>query len=444
MPTASPAPTPTPTGGGSVGFGVGPSKIKHVVFLIQENRSFDNIFGGLDNNGKPFPNADTASNPNPGEPTPHDHNGNPVTMQQGLLEECYDPDHNHPQSVGEVNGGQMNGFDLDPVATLACAHGATPPPDYVYRYVAYSEVAPYWQMGVQYAISDRMFEPFSSASFGAHLFTVAGQSDRAIDNPSKSPWGCDAPIGTVVPIYNESQGGETNGLFPCFSMPTLADALDARGLRWRWYATNNTDFGYLWSTYDAINQIRNGPDWSAYVVNPPAQIVTDVGAGTLAAMTWVTPTEATSDHPISTSNLGPAWIASVVDAIGGSQFWNSTAIFVMWDDWGGWYDHVPPPVVGPVGLGIRVPFILISPYAKPGYVSHVAHSSGSVLHFAEEALNLPSLGTEDARADDLADMFNFSQTPLKFTHFAVSNRVRVLRAATQGTWPQNFDPRNGD
>ncbi len=421
-------------------FGVGPSKIKHVVFVIQENRSFDNIFGGLDNNGKPFPGADTVSNPKPGEPTPP-----PGAMQVGKLEECYDPYHDHPNSVQDVDGGKMDGFGQEPVVTEPCANGVTPSPNYVYRTIEYSEVTPYWQMGEAYAVGDRMFEPFSSASFGPHLYAVAGQSDLTIDNPGGGKhWGCDGGAASIVDVYN-ANGGEYPGVFTCFNMTTLADILDSRSVAWRWYATGTSDFGYNWNAYDAINQIRNGPDWTGGdVVTPPGQFVTDVGNGKLASMTWITPTQSTSDHPEFHSNTGPAWITSVVNAVGTSSFWDSSAVFIIWDDWGGWYDHVPPPVVGPVGLGIRVPFVAISPYVKAGYVSHTVHTSGSILHFAEEVLNLPSLGTEDARADDLSDMFNFSQAPLTFTKFNVKNKAQVLRAATKGAPNGPFDPSHGD
>ena len=130
--------------------------------------------------------------------------------------------------------------------------------------------------------------------------------------------------------------------------------------------------------------------------------------------------------------MGPAWIASVVDAIGNGPLWNSTAIFVVWDDWGGWYDHVPPPVIGPVGYGLRVPLIAVSPYVKNGYVSHVTHSSGSLLRFTEEIFNLPSLGQLDARSDDLNDMFDFQQNPTPFQNFAPGKApADVRRAASE-------------
>jgi len=424
-------PSPTATSDASAVISIGPSKIKHVVFMIQENRSFDYIFGGLDDNGNPFPGADTVSNPIAGEPTPHNHLGQAVQMQTGLLEECYMPNHDRPNAVTELNKNKMNGFDKESVQKLPCASQPVPK-DYVYRFVNYNEVVPYWQMGEQYAISDRMFQSTTSASFSAHLYYVAGQSSRAIDNPSNTPWGCDAPIGTKVPVYNEKTGGEIASLYPCFEMPTLADEMDARKVSWRWYGMPNTDFGYFWQAYDAIRQIRLGPDWTTNIVTPSAQIITDVGNGSLASMTWVTPSEATSDHPMSTSNKGPAWIASVVDAIGASQFWDSTAIFISWDDWGGWYDHVPPPKWNEVGYGLRIPLIIVSPYAKPGYVSHVVHSAGSLVRFTEEIFGLPSLGELDSKSDDMGDAFNFTQSPTVFQPFVMKQSLmdEARRAAT--------------
>jgi len=424
--------TPTPIPGiGDLTITIGPSKIQHVIIVVQENRSFDYIFGGLDQNGNPFPGADTVSNPWSGEPTPHDHKGNPVQMQQGLLEECYVPNHGHPQAVNEENGGKMNGFDKATVQTLGCAPGKAPH-DYVYRYVAESEVVPYWEMGEQYAVSDRMFQSIASASFASHLFFVAAQSDNAIDNPNKSPWGCDAPKNTKMNIYNQRTGGEIPGPPPCLDIPTLAGSLDAAGIPWRYYGGPKSDFGYSWETYDAIRAIREGPDWTADVIQSPAQFVTDVQNGTLSAVTWITPLLATSDHPLSTSNMGPDWVASLVDAVGTSPFWGSTAIFITWDDWGGWYDHVPPPKVNAVGFGLRVPFIVVSPYAQPAYVSHVQHSFGSILHFTEEIFGLPSLGMEDATDDDLDDMFDYLQTPTPFTTFARTHSDEAIRrAATQ-------------
>jgi len=171
--------------------------------------------------------------------------------------------------------------------------------------------------------------------------------------------------------------------------------------------------GGYWSAPNALAHIRRGKDW-ANVVTPKSAILSDIAAGKLPGVSWVIPDAAASDHAAASDGSGPAWVASVVNAIGKSQYWQSTAIFVTWDDWGGWYDHVAPPMYNSYELGFRVPLIVISPYARPGYVSHRQHEFGSILHFTEEAFGLVPLGYTDVRADDLADCFNFNQPPLLF------------------------------
>ena len=123
-----------------------------------------------------------------------------------------------------------------------------------------------------------------------------------------------------------------------------------------------------------------------------------------------------SDHPGDNSDTGPSWVAQVVNAIGESKAWNTTAIIIVWDDWGGWYDHVAPPGKRSYGgLGFRVPAIVVSPYAKMGYVSHVEYDFGSIIKFVEENWDLPSLGTSDKNAAGfLDDFFDFTQQPRAF------------------------------
>jgi phospholipase C len=152
------------------------------------------------------------------------------------------------------------------------------------------------------------------------------------------------------------------------------------------------------------------------------QILTDISAGQLPAVSWVIPTGQASDHAGSNDGSGPSWVASIVNAIGSSSYWSNTAVIITWDDWRGWYDHVPPLQVINDGTGwgsgyvygFRVPLIVVSPYAKKAYVSHVQHDFGSILKFVEEIYGLPSLGYADERADDLSDCFNFRQTPSPF------------------------------
>jgi phospholipase C len=226
----------------------------------------------------------------------------------------------------------------------------------------------------------------------------------------------------------------------CFDYQTLGDELDRAGLPWRYYVAQGPDPGSNFSAYRAVNHIRNGPDWATDVITPQTQILTDVANGSLAAVTWVTPDYRDSDHSHSGGTGGPSWVASVVNAIGQSQFWNTTAIFILWDDWGGWYDHVPPPYADYDGLGVRVPLIVVSPYAKAGYASHVQYEFGSVLRFIEDDFGLAQLSASDARATDpAADCFDFSQPPRTFSPIAAS-----LKPATIVRRRPSLVPPDGD
>jgi phospholipase C len=188
----------------------------------------------------------------------------------------------------------------------------------------------------------------------------------------------------------------------------------------------------LISAYQAIKHIFFGPDWNTNVITPETTVLADIKNGQLAQVTWIVPASNNSDHP-GTPGQGPDWVASIVNAIGRSQFWNSTAIFISWDDWGGLYDHVPPPQVDKLGLGFRVPLIVVSPYAKHGYISHETHEMGSILHFTETVFDLPSLHQRDALSDDLRDCFDFTQTPTALEQIKVVHSVEFyLRQRNSG------------
>jgi phospholipase C len=164
-----------------------------------------------------------------------------------------------------------------------------------------------------------------------------------------------------------------------------------------------------------------GPEWTGNVVIPEKQVLVDIANGQLAQVSWVIPDGNNSDHALSNDGGGPSWVASIVNALGSSQYWANTAIIITWDDWGGWYDHVPPKVINDGTswgsgyiYGFRVPLIVVSPYAKAAYISHTTHDFGSILKFVETTFGLPSLGYADVAADDLSDCFNLTQTPLAF------------------------------
>lgn len=380
--------------------------IKHVVIIIQENRSVDNLFNG-------FPRADTVQY---GASTEH----GLVRLRPVDLDYPHDVDHQHRAFMREYDGGRMDGFDQ--VKTYPERD-----PYLAYTYIPRQEVEPYWQMALDWTFGDRMFQSNTGPSFPAHLYLVAGQSENTADNPNHIEtghfaWGCDSPLNATVSVLAPS-GAEEPGPFPCLDFRTLADELDVAGLPWRYYAPSIHSLGDIWSAFDAVRHIRYGADWNN-VVSPETRILADPGAGFLPSVTWVVPTARNSDHPFPRHSIGadlgisgqygPEWVASVVNEIGESKFWDSTAIFVVWDDWGGFYDHVAPPQLDAMGLGPRVPFIVISPYARQHYVSHVQHEFGSILKFSENVFGLPRLGTTDIRADGLWDCFNFNAPPRSF------------------------------
>ena len=205
---------------------------------------------------------------------------------------------------------------------------------------------------------------------------------------------------------------------PCFDYQTLGDELDKAHLSWRfyssWYGERSSGFGAVWSSYQAVKHIYEGPDW-ANIITPQKRFFADIDQGKLANFTWITPVCHTSDHTNCGGGFGPSWVTALVDEIGQSKFWKTTAIFVIWDDWGGLYDPVAPPFKDYDGLGFRIPMLVISPYAKQNYVSHVQYETASVLRFAEDLFDLPQLAAADRRAASPArDCFDFSQKPRPF------------------------------
>lgn len=387
-----------------------PSDIKHVVLIVQENHSFDSLFGA-------FPGADGAT-------TGKTSTGATIPLATVTLEAGIDIDHSHNSFLTEYDNGKMDGFDN---IHEGGEGNLGPAGDYPYAEIEQSEIVPYWTMAREYTLADHMFQTQSSGSYTAHQDLIAGTTQYApgtsmIDFPSAFPWGCDAPTGTTVPSITSSGVYIPKSIFPCVNYETLATTLDDAGVSWRYYApqvnppSGPVDAGAdLWSAFDSIKSVRYGPDWSSDISSPPSNVLADIANGRLAQMSWVIPDFLNSDHPLAASNTGPAWVSSIVNAIGASKYWNSTAIIIVWDDWGGWYDNVPPPQLDYDGLGFRVPMIVVSPWARRGYISHTQYEFGSILEFVEQTFNVPSLGTTDARATSILDCFDFTQAPRLFT-----------------------------
>jgi phospholipase C len=434
--------------------GIPPGKIEHVVVVFQENRTPDNLFQDPVLIAK---GADIAS-------SGLNSSGQNIPLVSTSLGIDYDPSHAHSAFEAMYDGGKMDGADQIPIT---CSQGATncPPPNPQFIYVQPSDVAPYFQMAEQYAFADRMFQTNEGPSFPAHQFILSGTSaPTATSNlfVSENPHGgagCAAPPGSFVALIDPN-GNESSTTYPCFEHPTLTDELDGKGISWRYYAPNA---GSIWTAPNAIQHICGpnatppnatactGPEWVNHVVlyssGNNAPILTDIANNQLQTVSWVIPSGQNSDHPGSTAHTGgPSWVAAIVNAIGASPYWSNTAIIVTWDDWGGFYDHVPPPQVlvncsqwgcGYV-YGFRVPLIVISPYAKAGYISHVNHDFGSILKFIEETYGLGSLGYADVPADDLADCFNFNQNPLEFQTIAAPlNAAHFIHDKTPPTDPDS-------
>jgi phospholipase C len=428
-------------GGGQKRSSASVGKIQHIVIIFQENRTPDNLFQDpvLISDGADIATSGVIST------------GQTVQLAQAPLGLEYDLDHSHKAFATMYDSGKMDGDNLN---ATGCVQGATncPPPNIPtnpqYQYVNPSDVQPYFQMAEQYTFGDRMFQTNQGPSFPAHQFIISGTSapsatsnqfvaeNAAGITDAGDNTGCTAPPAEFVELIS-ANGNETSKIYPCTDHATLTDELDSKNISWRYYTPSA---GSLWTSPNAIQHMCGpnaappnatacvGSEWLNHVVlyttQNPAPILSDISNNQLPQVSWVIPAGANSDHSGNTANTGgPSWVASIVNAIGNSPYWSNTAIIVTWDDWGGWFDHVPPYKIVNDGTswgsgyvyGFRVPLIVISPFAKPKYISHANHDFGSILNLIEETFGLASLGYADAYADDLSDCFNFSQQPLTFS-----------------------------
>jgi phospholipase C len=379
----------------------GSGKIQHVVIIVQENRSVNNMFQG-------FPGADTV-------PEGKNSTGKTIKLQPVSLATQYVIDHSAAAMFAACNGTgklpgtdcRMDGFDQEE------SFGGPANPEYVY--VPHDESKPYWDMAHEWSLGTRFFPSQLDESFVSHQYIIAGQAQGSVDLPY-GYWGCDGgPSDTVTTLTQKRTYGPQQ--VACFDYTTLGDELDSAKLSWKFYTSqiNSDDGGGEWSAYQAVKHIREGPDWKTDIITPQKQFLKDVPNGKLANVTWITPTCVDSDHVNCGGGYGPSWVTSLVNTVGESKFWDSTAIFVFWDDWGGLYDPIAPPMEDYDGLGMRTGLLVISPYAKKNHISKLQYEHGSILRFAEDVFGLGRLAASDARANSpAADCFDFSQPPRAF------------------------------
>ena len=428
---------------------------QHIVLLVQENRTPDNLFQGLCGPGRKLC------------PAPYDLQnfgintaGNKVLLAPAPLGTIFDGDHSH--------GGFLTLCDLDP-ATNNCRMDGLPSTgcpfgQCAYTFVNPADVSPYLAIAQQYGWANFMFQTNQGPTMPAHQFIFSGTSVATADDdadatfivenpdPNGAEGGCLAPLGETYWVISpqswphEFQGYVNNPLGSlCFSHATMATLLDNHqpAISWKYYTVGPTSIVTAPNWYrqicvpDSGYQQCTGLEWANNVDYYPQDALKDIGACKLRSMSWVNPAGQNSDHPGDPGNTGgPSWVASIVNAIGesacknpdGSSYWNSTAIFITWDDWGGFYDHEPPTLLsvpnqgqGDNQYGFRVPLIVVSAYTPSGYVDNERHDFGSILRFVEHNFGIPegALNFADARATtDLANFFEFHQSPRVFQHIA--------------------------
>jgi phospholipase C len=384
-----------------------PSPIQHVVIIEQENHSFDNVLGGIcveatagENSHAPCDGATTGK-------VRKGHTDSTIALT-AMPDIVPNISHSGAAQTKAIDNGAMDFF--------------TSPG---YSQVTASEIPNLTALAVQYTISDRTFEMNTIPSWGSHLELATGTLDGFSTNPGNNPtigtagntkyhdWGCRSwndvawgPSNQMVPSCIPNPDG--SGTYKPTPVPytlSIFDLLDQAGLSWKIYAGEQK-----WGICPSLAECIYGSQ-AANMVSDTA-VLTDAANGNLPAVSFVTPSGANSQHNEDSMTQGDNWIGQVVSAIENSPDWASTAIFITWDDCGCFYDHVPPPA----GMGIRVPMVIVSPYAKAGYTDSNTASFASILAYIEHNFDLPSLGQADSASYDYSDSFDYSQAPiLRFT-----------------------------
>ncbi|HEX5937245.1 MAG TPA: alkaline phosphatase family protein [Actinomycetota bacterium] len=376
--------------------------IKRVIYVMQENRSFDHVLGAV-------PGVDGATTGNRlGEEVPL------VRCPQWLPG---DLPHNYRAAHDSINGGRMDNFVLpdfeDPeLAAVADA--------YAYSQLHRDDVPNYWHWAERYVVCDRFFASVPGPSFPNHLFFVAGDAGGIYDNPEKAgsvpfpgggrwkSWGCDAREEAFVNVLGHD--GRISTMRPCLEQGTVGDQLEDAGIPWAYYSAQPYQSGYIWNAYAAFPSIRTTDVWTQRI-RPTDQLLEHIRENALPAVTWVTPVYPLSDHPAWSSSHAHNWLTDLVNAVMESEMWEHTAIFITWDEWGGFYDHVVPPKPDAIGMGIRVPMVVISPFAKEGYIDSEVGEFSSPLKFIQSNWGLEHHTARIVGTHDFAHVFDFERGP---------------------------------
>ncbi|HET6266355.1 MAG TPA: alkaline phosphatase family protein [Acidobacteriota bacterium] len=375
----------------------GLSKIQHFIFIMQENRSFDHYFGT-------YPGADGIP-PN-------------VCLWDPKIRTCVKPYHDEADinlggphdwsnAIADINNGKMNQFIVEAYKGHHCKPDVDPDcvsglPHEVMGYHDYHEIPNYWNYARLYVLQDHMFESVKSYSLPAHLYMLAAQSGGYINKV-------------------------TQGVPKRFEFPEITELLTSDKIDWKYYVKKGfipdtedpEDVGMVptkiatphtftyWNPLPEFSEVTDDPEQNSRLVNTD-QFFVDAKNGKLPQVCWVIPSHAVSEHPTSSVKAGMAWVTSLVNAVMRSPNWKDSAIFISWDDWGGFYDHVPPPSTDQYGFGIRVPGLVISPFARQNYIDHEVHSFESWLKIVEERFSVQPMTQRDVEADSMLNDFDFT------------------------------------
>jgi phospholipase C len=432
-------------------------KIRHIVIIMQENRSFDSYFGT-------YRHAD-------GIPGLAGHRGHvPCVPDPG--ESCVRPFHDrYPGNLGgaygsgsapkEINGGKMDGFISAQEAKYG-ASAADKSHDDVMGYHTGKEIPNYWTYARDFVLQDHMFGSVASWSLPSHLYLTSEWSAHCTTH--NKPFSCKND--PAQPGTPPGDGG-TTGPPPIYAWTDLTYLLHKHHISWRYYmfkgnepacesdatkpctpVTNGKKSLVIWYPLKWFDTVHN--DRQTKNVESVSHLFAAAKAGKLPAVSWVAPSTGVSEHPPSPVRTGQTYVTGLINTIMHSKDWNSTAIFLTWDDWGGFYDHVVPPRVDANGYGLRVPGLVISPYAKKGYIDHQVLSFDAYVKFIEDdflggqRLNPKNDGRPDPRPDvrekkkilgNLEKDFNFNQTPRKKVILPVHPKTDFRSPVGAPAWP---------
>jgi phospholipase C len=426
-------------------------KIKHVVVIMQENRSFDSYFGT-------FPGAEGIP---PNVCVPDTTNGGCVAPFHDSADLNYGGPHSAGNATADIDGGAMDGFVTeaekgsgcqtgDPNCSPCTEQGPTSTPNKCIDAMGYHdarEIPNYWAYAQDFVLQDHMFEPNSSWSLPQHLYMVSEWSANctspldpfsckgALQNPNRDA------TGTASMPYD--QFGQPNNAQQLYAWTDMTYLMHKFGINWAYYVFQGSEPDCendssmtcapveqsaqtpgIWNPLPSFTDVSQ--DGQLGNVQSLSSFFTAAANGTLPAVSWINPNGTVSEHPPALVSAGQTYVTGLINAIMRSPDWDSTAIFLSWDDWGGFYDHVVPPVVDSMGLGLRVPGIVISPYARQGYIDHQVLSHDNYNKFIEDdflggqRLNPLTDGRPDPRPDvreaspllgDLSADFDFNQAP---------------------------------